>query len=167
MTPRQDISRLPKERLLFEDNRDEFNRLVQAGKVRAIIADGIPVLGHMGMLPQRVLEEGGYHKKGRSDSEVDALHAGATALQEAGCFAIVLESVIPRVAAQLTGALAIPTIGIGCGSHTCDGEIAVVTDVIGSYPWFVPPFATQRANVACETTRAVRAYIEACRGAAI
>jgi 3-methyl-2-oxobutanoate hydroxymethyltransferase len=136
----------------------------QVEKVRAIVDDGIPFLGHLGMLPQRVLEEGGYHKVGRSESEVDALRDGARALQEAGCFAIVLESVIPDVARQLTADLAIPTIGIGCGTHTCNGEIAVVTDVVGSYPWFVPPFAIERAQVAADTTRAVRDYIAACQG---
>lgn len=135
----------------------------QAQKVRVLIAAGIPVLGHLGMLPQRVLEEGGYRKKGRSEDEAEALLEGALALQDAGCFAIVLESVIPKVATTLTKALAIPTIGIGCGEHTCNGEIAVLTDVIGSYPWFVPPFATPRATVAADITRAVAAYIQARR----
>ena len=136
----------------------------QAAKVAAIIADGIPVLGHHGMLPQRVLEEGGYKKKGKSDQEAAAILAGCLALQDAGCFAIVLESVIPKVATSLTKTLTIPTIGIGCGDHTCDGEIAVITDVIGSYPWFVPPFATQRASVADEISTALEGYIKACQG---
>lgn len=133
----------------------------QASKVRAIIETGIPVMGHLGMLPQRVKEEGGYKKKGRTDVEIEALLEGALALQEAGAFAIVLESVIPKAAQKITANLTIPTIGIGCGDHTCDGEIAVITDVIGSYPWFVPPFATPRANVAGEITKAVKAYLDA------
>lgn len=132
----------------------------QADKVKMITEAGIPVVGHLGMLPQRVKEEGGYKKKGKSDSEVEALFEGALALQDAGCFAIVLESVIPDVATRLTKALDIPTIGIGCGGQTCDGEIAVITDVIGSYPWFVPPFAKQRANIAEETSRAVREFLQ-------
>lgn len=131
----------------------------QANKVKAITSEGIEVMGHLGMLPQRVLEEGGYKKKGKSDAEIEALIEGALALQEAGCFSIVLESVIPPVAERLTAELKIPTIGIGCGEKTCDGEIAVITDVIGSYPWFVPPFATQRANVADEITKAVKGYL--------
>lgn len=135
----------------------------QADKVAAIVADGTPVLGHHGMLPQRVIKEGGYKKKGKSPEEADALWEGVSALEEAGCFAIVLESIIPEVSADLTARLGIPTIGIGCGEGTCNGEIAVITDVIGSYPWFVPPFATPRAEVAAETTRAVKAYIAACR----
>ncbi|MFK7910902.1 MAG: 3-methyl-2-oxobutanoate hydroxymethyltransferase [Akkermansiaceae bacterium] len=135
----------------------------QVEKVRAIVAAGIPVMGHHGMLPQRVLEEGGYKKKGKTDKESCAIMEGATALQEAGCFAIVLESVVPDLAQKITSHLKIPTVGIGCkgkeNKQTCDGEVAVITDVIGSYPWFVPPFATVRADVAGEIDRAVRDYI--------
>lgn len=135
----------------------------QVEKVRCIVGAGIPVIGHHGMLPQRVIEEGGYKKKGKTEAEADAILEGALALQEAGCSAIVLESVIPAVAERITAALEIPTIGIGCKAkddqQTCDGEVAVITDVVGSYPWFVPPFATPRADVAGEITRAVREYI--------
>ena len=133
----------------------------QAEKVRAIVADGIPVVGHLGMLPQRVKEEGGYKKKGKTDDETQAILEGALALQEAGVFAIVLESVLPKASRLLTETLDVPTIGIGCGEGNCDGEIAVITDVIGSYPWFVPPFATQRADVAGEITKAVKGYLNA------
>ena len=133
--------------------------LRQIEKVKAIIDVGIPVFGHMGMLPQRVLTEGGYKKKGKSDEEVEALIEGCLALQKAGCFAIVLESVVGKSAAKITDALEIPTIGIGCGEGNCDGEVAVITDVIGAYPWFVPPFAKVRADVAGEIKRAAKAYI--------
>ncbi len=135
--------------------------LKQIKKVKAIIDAGIPVFGHMGMLPQRVLEEGGYKKKGKSEGEVDAIIEGCLALQEAGCFAIVLESVVGKSAAKITDALDIPTIGIGCGIGNCDGEIAVLTDVVGAYPWFVPPFATVRADIAGETKRAASEYVQA------
>ena len=135
----------------------------QAEKVQAILDDGIEVLGHLGMLPQRVKEEGGYKKKGKSDNEFAWLKQGALALQDAGCFGLVLESVVPDVAAHLTAVLDIPTIGIGCGTGTCDGEIAVTSDVIGSYPWFVPPFATQRADVAGEISKSVQDYIVNCQ----
>lgn len=135
----------------------------QVDKVRAIVEAGIPVVGHHGMLPQRVLEEGGYKKKGKTKQESDAILEGSLALEQAGCCALVLESVVPQVAADITARLSIPTIGIGCESsthpQTCDGEIAVITDVIGSSPWFVPPFATQRADVAAEITRASQEYI--------
>lgn len=135
----------------------------QLEKIRTIIKDGIPVIGHHGMLPQRVLEEGGYKKKGKTKEEFVAILEGALALQEAGCFAIVLESIVPELAEKITAELTIPTIGIGCkppsGHQTCDGEVAVISDVIGSYPWFIPPFATPRANVASEIKHAVQTYI--------
>ena len=139
----------------------------QVEKIRAIIDSGIPVIGHHGMLPQRVLEEGGYKKKGKTQEESSAIMEGALALQDAGCFAIVLESIVPELAEQITAELDIPTIGIGCkpksGQQTCDGEVAVITDLIGSYPWFVPPFAAPQAKVAEEITRSVKAYIESLR----
>lgn len=135
----------------------------QAGKVRAIVDAGIPVCGHLGMLPQRVLEEGGYRKKGRSDEQVAALLEGAQALVEAGVFAIVLESVVPGAARRITGSVPVPTIGIGCGDDSCDGEIMVVTDLVGSYPWFVPPFARPEASVADSIRTAARAYISRVR----
>jgi 3-methyl-2-oxobutanoate hydroxymethyltransferase len=131
----------------------------QAAKVRAITGAGIPVMGHLGMLPQRVLEEGGYHKKGRTPEQCAGLREGARALVDAGVFSIVLESVIPPTARVLTAALEVPTIGIGCGEHTCDGEVAVITDLLGSFPWFVPPFAMPEADLAAMTREAVRRYI--------
>lgn len=131
----------------------------QAEKVAALTAAGIPVCGHLGMLPQRVLEEGGYHKKGRTPEQVEWLQDGCKALVDAGVFAIVLESVVPDVAEELTASLPVPTIGIGCGETTCDGEVMVVTDLIGSYPWFVPPFAKPEADVATPIRAAAAAYV--------
>jgi 3-methyl-2-oxobutanoate hydroxymethyltransferase len=131
----------------------------QAEKIRAITSAGIPVVGHLGMLPQRVIEEGGYHKKGKTPEQSDALREGAQALIDAGVFAIVLESVIPATARELTASLSVPTIGIGCGDHTCDGEIAVITDVLGSFPWFVPPFARPEADLANSIRNAASQYI--------
>lgn len=130
----------------------------QAEKVHAITNAGIPVCGHLGMLPQRVLEEGGYRKKGKTPEQSAALFEGAEALIEAGVFAIVLESVVPDTARQLTEQLSVPTIGIGSGGETCDGEVAVVTDLLGSYPWFVPPFAQPEANLSPEIIHAAQAY---------
>jgi 3-methyl-2-oxobutanoate hydroxymethyltransferase len=132
----------------------------QVEKVEAIVADGIPVIGHLGMLPQRVIEEGGYKKKGKTIEQAAALMDGAQALVQAGVSLIVFESIVPAVARDLTNALPVPTIGIGCGSGTCDGEIAVVTDMLGSFPWFVPPFASPLADVAGQTLAATRHYIE-------
>lgn len=136
----------------------------QAEKVRAIVDAGIPVCGHLGMLPQRVLEEGGYRKKGKTPEQAAALQEGAEALVDAGVFAIILESVVASVAEKFTRATPVPVIGIGSGETTCDGEVAVVTDLVGSYPWFVPPFATPEADVAAEIQKATRAYIARVQG---
>ncbi len=131
----------------------------QAEKVRAITSAGIPVIGHLGMLPQRVQEEGGYRKKGKTPEQADAIREGALALIAAGVCAIVFESIIPETARLLTASLSVPTIGIGCGEHTCDGEVAVVTDLLGSYPWFVPPFAKPEADVAAIIREAAARYV--------
>lgn len=136
----------------------------QAAKVRAITEAGIPVIGHLGMLPQRVIEEGGYRKKGKTPEQTEAIREGAQALVDAGVSAIVFESIVPSAAMALSETLAVPTIGIGCGEDTCDGEIAVVTDLLGSYPWFVPPFAKPEADLAGATRRAVAAYIRRVSG---
>lgn len=132
----------------------------QAAKVRALVDAGIPVVGHLGMLPQRVLEEGGYNKKGKTEQQVQALREGATALVESGVTSIVLESVVPEAAELLTREFEVPLIGIGCGEGNCDGEIAVITDLIGSYPWFVPPFAKPEADVAATIRESVKRYAE-------
>jgi 3-methyl-2-oxobutanoate hydroxymethyltransferase len=136
----------------------------QAEKVRAITAAGIPVCGHLGMLPQRVLEEGGYHKKGKTPEQTRAIIEGAEALIAAGVFAIILESVTPAASREITAAIPVPTIGIGCGEATCDGEIAVITDLLGSFPWFVPPFAKPEADLAKATVAAALRYISRVRG---
>jgi 3-methyl-2-oxobutanoate hydroxymethyltransferase len=116
-------------------------------QVRAIARAKIPFVGHLGMLPQHVLEEGGYHKKGRSDAEHESLLADARALVDAGAFAIVLELVVPEVAAELTRTIPVPTIGIGSGPH-CDGQILVTHDLFGTFPWFTPKFVKRQLNSA-------------------
>jgi 3-methyl-2-oxobutanoate hydroxymethyltransferase len=114
-------------------------------QVQAIVGADIPFLGHLGMLPQSVLEEGGYHIKGRKDSEREALLADAKALEEAGAFGIVLELVTPPVAKEISQSISIPTIGIGSGPD-CDGQILVTHDLIGTFPWFTPKFVKPRLN---------------------
>ena len=136
----------------------------QAEKVRAITAAGIPVCGHLGMLPQRVLEEGGYHKKGKTPAQTRAILEGAEALIDAGVFAIILESVTPAASREITAAISVPTIGIGCGEGTCDGEIAVITYLLGSFPWFVPPFAKPETDLAGATIAAAMKYVSRVRG---
>jgi 3-methyl-2-oxobutanoate hydroxymethyltransferase len=127
-------------------------------QIEAIIAAGIPVMGHIGMLPQSVREEGGYKVKGRTQAESEALLRDAVAVEKAGVFAVVLEIVAKETARQITNALAIPTIGIGSGSH-CDGQILVTHDLIGLFPWFTPKFVSPEARVADEIRRAAQAFI--------
>jgi len=122
--------------------------------VRAIADAGFPFVGHLGMLPQHVVEEGGYRKKGRSDTERAALVADARALEEAGAFAIVLELVMPDVALEITRSVNIPTIGIGSGPG-CDGQILVTHDLLGTFPWFTPKFVTPKVNAAEQFRAAV------------
>lgn len=139
--------------------------LGQITKLEALREAGIPTVGHIGMLPQRVREEGGYKKKGRTSPEAERLVDSARALEGAGVGAIVLESIVPDVARRITAAVGIPTIGIGSGTGLdCDGQIRVIHDVIGAYPWFVPPFAKPEADVAGEIRRAVAAFQAEVRG---
>jgi 3-methyl-2-oxobutanoate hydroxymethyltransferase len=148
-------------RLLMEAGADAVK--LEGGRtmipqVRAIIDAGIPFVGHIGMLPQSVIEEGGYKKKGRTPEGAAHLLADAQALDEAGACACVLESMVPEVAAQITSAVQMSTIGIGAG-RDCDGQVLVTTDLLGSFPWFRPPFAKAHADLAGETLRAVRQYM--------
>ncbi len=126
-------------------------------QVKAIIAAGIPFCGHLGMLPQHVLEEGGYHIKGKKDAEHQRLLEDAKLLADAGVFAIVLELVTPPVAKEISEDISIPTIGIGSGPD-CDGQILVTPDLTGSFPWFTPRFVKPHANCAAETKSAVAAW---------
>jgi 3-methyl-2-oxobutanoate hydroxymethyltransferase len=127
-------------------------------QVSAILSAGIPYCGHVGMLPQHVLEEGGkYHIKGRDDAGRLKLFDDATALANAGAFALVLEIVTPPVARELTRTLPMPTIGIGSGPD-CDGQILVTSDLIGTFPWFTPRFVKPRMNGAAEIMAAVTAW---------
>jgi 3-methyl-2-oxobutanoate hydroxymethyltransferase len=126
-------------------------------QVRAMVAAGIPFCGHLGMLPQHVLEEGGYHIKGKKDAEHQALLDDAKALAGAGAFAIVLELVTPPVAKEISQQISVPTIGIGSGPD-CDGQILVTHDLTGSFPWFTPRFVKPKANCAGEIKAAVAAW---------
>ena len=126
-------------------------------QVKAIIAAGIPFCGHLGMLPQHVLEEGGYKIKGKQDAEHQKLINDAKALSDAGAFAIVLELVTPPVAKEISEKISAPTIGIGSGPD-CDGQILVTHDLTGSFPWFTPRFVKPKANCAGEIKSAVAAW---------
>jgi 3-methyl-2-oxobutanoate hydroxymethyltransferase len=133
-------------------------------QIEAIINDGIPVMGHIGMLPQSVREEGGYKVKGRTPAEAEALLRDALAVEKAGAFSVVLEIVAPETARQITQALQIPTIGIGSGLP-CDGQILVTHDLIGLFPWFTPKFVSPEARVADEIRRAAHAFIRRTKSA--
>ena len=128
-------------------------------QVQAIISSGIPFLGHLGMLPQHVLEEGGYHVKGKNEPEHQALLADADALVKAGAFAIVLELVTPRVAKELTQRLPVPTIGIGAGPD-CDGQILVTPDLLGMLPWYSLKHVKPKLNAAEQMRSVVKEWKE-------
>jgi 3-methyl-2-oxobutanoate hydroxymethyltransferase len=126
-------------------------------QVKAIVAAGIPFCGHLGMLPQSVIEEGGYRIKGKNEGEHQRLLKDAKLLADAGAFAIVLELVTPPVAKEISEKISIPTIGIGSGED-CDGQILVTPDLIGTFPWFTPRFVKPKVNCAAEIKAAVSAW---------
>ncbi len=127
-------------------------------QVRAIVAAGIPFLGHLGMLPQRVREEGGYRVKGKAGPEHQALLADADALAAAGAFAVVLELVTPPVAREITQRIPIPTLGIGSGPD-CDGQILVTPDLLGLSPDYIPKHVKFRGNLGAQA----RGIVAKCR----
>ncbi len=133
-----------------------------APQIEAIVQSGIPLMAHIGMLPQSVREEGGYKLKGRTQAGADDLMRDALAVEKAGAFSVVLELVAAETTRQITEALKIPTIGIGSG-ESCDGQILVTHDLIGLFPWFKPKFVKTEADVAGEIRKAARAFIERTR----
>ena len=126
-------------------------------QVRAVVAAGIPVLGHIGLLPQSILETGGYKIQGRTGESADRLMRDARLLQEAGVFGVVIECVVADVAGRISAALDIPTIGIGAGPD-CDGQILVSNDMLGQFTWFTPKHVKRYANLSEETRKAFAAY---------
>jgi 3-methyl-2-oxobutanoate hydroxymethyltransferase len=132
--------------------------LSHTAQIEAVVHAGIPLMAHIGMLPQSVREEGGYKVKGRTSEQAAALLRDAHAVEDAGAFAVVLEIVQADVARRMTEELTIPTIGIGSGQH-CDGQILVTHDLIGFFPWFTPKFVSPEARVADEIRKAAAAFI--------
>jgi 3-methyl-2-oxobutanoate hydroxymethyltransferase len=131
-------------------------------RVRALVDAGIPVMGHLGFVPQSVHTLGGYRVQGRGPLEADRLLAQARALQDAGCFSIVLELVPGEVAEKITRALTIPTIGIGAGVG-CDGQVLVLPDALGLNPEFTPRFLKRYAELGAAAREGVRAYLDEVR----
>lgn len=135
---------------------------VMAGKIEALVEAGIPVLAHIGLLPQQVYRLGGYRKFGKKAAEREALIADALAVEEAGAFGVVLEMVEAETAREITSRLKIPTIGIGSGPD-CDGQILVSHDILGLTPGKIPSFAKQYARLGEEISKAFRAYVDEVR----
>ncbi|MEN6520477.1 MAG: 3-methyl-2-oxobutanoate hydroxymethyltransferase [Armatimonadota bacterium] len=126
--------------------------------VKKLTGMGIPVMGHLGLIPQSVHQFGGYSIQGRGDDAALQLRQDAKALQEAGAFAIVLELVTPELAKRMKNELLIPTIGIGSGPD-CDGQVQVMHDLVGYSEEFVPKHARQYTKIAGQLKEAFRSYI--------
>ena len=127
--------------------------------IRAIVSAGIPVMGHLGLTPQSVNQLGGFKPQAKNAAAARKLLEDALALEEAGCFAIVLESVPARLAEYVSKHLSIPTIGIGAGAG-CDGQVLVTHDMLGLFDRFTPKFVKKYANLHMEMQRAIGAYID-------
>jgi 3-methyl-2-oxobutanoate hydroxymethyltransferase len=127
--------------------------------VEAIIEAGIPVMGHIGLTPQSVSKLGGYRVQGKSSDAAIKLLQDAIALENAGCFSIVLEAVPAQVAKVISRHLEIPTIGIGAGSN-CDGQVLVYHDLLGLFDKFTPKFVKQYANLNEVIGSALRSFAE-------
>ncbi|MBI4227276.1 MAG: 3-methyl-2-oxobutanoate hydroxymethyltransferase [Candidatus Omnitrophica bacterium] len=131
----------------------------------AILAAGIPVIGHIGLTPQTAGRFGGFKVQGRSAAEAEALTRAAAALEAAGCFALVLECVPDTLARRITGRVKIPTIGIGAGAG-CNGQVVVTQDLLGLYDRFQPKFVKRYAELGQAARAAVRAFARDVRGGA-
>jgi 3-methyl-2-oxobutanoate hydroxymethyltransferase len=130
-----------------------------AERIEAMTAVGIPVFGHLGMTPQSVHQYGGYKVQGKSAEGAKRLVSDATALQDAGAVAVVLEAMPALLAKTITEQLTIPTIGIGAGPH-CDGQVLVVYDLLGLFDEFVPKFVKPYAHLRADALQALRRYKE-------
>ena len=128
-----------------------------AATVRALVDVGIPVMGHLGLTPQSVHALGGYRVQGRDAATSSRLKADAKALEDAGAFAVVLELVPAPLAAEISGTLTIPTIGIGAGPK-CDGQVLVLHDMLGLNDRFSAKFVKRYATLAEDVRKAVAAY---------
>jgi 3-methyl-2-oxobutanoate hydroxymethyltransferase len=125
--------------------------------IQAMLAAGIPVMGHIGLTPQQVARFGGFKAQGKTARAAKALLADARALAQAGCFALVLEAVPAEVAERITAEIPIPTIGIGAGPR-CDGQVLVFHDVLGLCPGLRPSFVKQYADLWTPAREALSAY---------
>lgn len=160
--------------LSTEEAMRNAGRLIQEGGAAAVkieggqhmaetakrLADiGVPVMGHLGLTPQSVHKLGGFRPQARNPQDVNQLMEDAVMLEQAGAFAIVLESIPDEVAKEVTARIQIPTIGIGAGPD-CDGQVLVSYDVLGLYEGPIPPFVKRYVNTAEQIVQGAKAYIE-------
>lgn len=127
--------------------------------VKRIIGAGIPVMAHLGLTPQSIYKFGTYHVRAKEEQEANKLRTDAQLLQEAGCFALVLEKIPATLAQEVSQSLHIPTIGIGAGPH-CDGQVLVMHDMLGINTEFKPRFLRQYLNLHEQITDAIQKYID-------
>jgi 3-methyl-2-oxobutanoate hydroxymethyltransferase len=130
-----------------------------APMISRMVDFGIPVMGHIGLTPQSLNKFGGYLVMGKTARQREYLMQSAKALQDSGCFAIVLESVVPDIAREISQSIRIPTIGIGAGPD-CDGQVLVVSDMLGLFQEFRPKFVRTYADLAGVIGQAVSSYID-------
>ena len=126
--------------------------------IKRIVSAGIPVMGHLGLTPQSIHKFGTYVVRAKEEAEASKLRHDAAFLQEAGCFAVVLEKIPAALAKEVTESLVMPTIGIGAGMH-CDGQVLVMHDLLGINTEFKPRFLRTYLNMAEQVTGAVKQYI--------
>ncbi len=131
--------------------------VTMAETINYLTSRGIPVMGHVGLMPQSVYQMGGYRIQGRGEEGLRALLDDARAVQDAGAYSIVLEGIPTQAAKQVTEELTIPTIGIGAGPH-CDGQVLVLNDMLGIYDQFVPKFVKRYAELGREMERAIKDF---------
>ena len=134
-------------------------------RAEAIVAAGIPLMGHLGLTPQSATMLGGFKAQGRTAAKGRQLVSDAQALEHGGCFAVVLEAVPPPVAGQMTASLSIPTIGIGAG-RDCDGQILIWHDLLGFNDDFAPRFVKRYGEVGAEIRSALTSFVSEVRSSA-
>lgn len=127
--------------------------------IRRIVSAGIPVMGHLGLTPQSIYKFGTYTVRAKEEDEANILRKDAKLLEEAGCFAIVLEKIPATLAKEVSESISIPTIGIGAGSY-CDGQVLVMHDMLGINTEFKPRFLRQYLNIHEQATNAVQEYVK-------
>jgi len=128
-----------------------------AETIQFLVQRGVPVMGHVGLMPQSVNRLGGYRARGRSPAEATGIIGDARSVADAGAFAIVLEGVVEPLAREVTNAVSVPTIGIGASAE-CDGQVVVTEDMLGLFSDFTPSFVKRYAELGTQVSRATASY---------